>query len=372
MTKGRKILIAIVMCILLVVGIGCTVQGIKIVTAKDDKVAEQWFEPYEENQEKQYLDFMLISDPFAEFELSSKLGLYFVFDTDMYGYIVCMEQARVEKEFADIYEYTFSGGETSPGLGHIEGYAQPINSEMMKYAIEEYNWLWNEELINETNFEDYLGTMYLDTTIKPASEENPATLFMFGIFFIVVFIVGCVVSIRSSKKKVEEEGWQPQSQASVEDNMEVKTPGNIIIAIVASIICASAGALLWIVFFKMGKVTAIAGLAAVGGAIFGYTYLGKRELNIPSGIWCILIGLAMIVLGNAVGYAWDITDAYNNGTPGRAEFLKVFVKLPSLLTENELWRNFFADMALGLIFTVIGGISMFTKKRKEEKKIENE
>ena len=339
----------------------------------------QRFDPTVEYENKQLVEFEMISYPFASFELNDSQGLYFVFDTDMSVYIVCMDNERLETEFKEIYDYTFSDASETAGIGAVEGYAMPIDAELKTIAIEEFNYLWGSDVLTDTNFVDYIGDYYLDTTYIPeSSEESVSTIIIGGIFFLALGIYLIYYGIKGYKKaeqkvaaasdvKVHEDAvTMATAQAgAVSGAGELPVPRNIFVALAASIICAAAGGLLWIVFYKLGRIAAISGYLAVFGAMYGYSKFGKRELKGMSVVWCILAGVAMIVFANYISYTWEIVDAINASNPGRAEFARVFMNMPQMMTEWELWGSFLTDLGMGLIFALIAGVgSLFGKKKK--------
>ena len=107
--KVARAFMAVLGICMLVGGILAGISGISDMTSKHvNDMAAVWFDPYSDTEVKQAVSFEMISYQFASFELSDAQGMYFVFDADMYPYIVCMDNERLETEFADIYEYTFS------------------------------------------------------------------------------------------------------------------------------------------------------------------------------------------------------------------------------------------------------------------------
>ncbi len=167
------------------------------------------FDPYTASDLKQGVSFKMISYAFASFEFSDAQGLYFVFDKDMYAYIVCMDNDRLETEFADIYEYTFSDAGEAPQEGWLEGYAMEIDGELQNIAIEVFNYLWDEEVVNQDNFEEYFGAYYLDTTYVPGEEgKNPVEDMIAAIFAILIggFLVYFeLIGQKRALRKQEEE-----------------------------------------------------------------------------------------------------------------------------------------------------------------------
>lgn len=378
-TGARIWMIFLGMC-MFVIGLICFSFMPEKDSAMDSDEEVIWFDPYAVTEEKQTLIFDMVSYPFASFELSDTQGLYFVFDPQMNVYIVCLENERVETEFADIYAYTFDDTLEYPGIAEIDGYAEEIDAELRAIAIEEFNYLWGSEVFTEDNFEDYIGYYYLDTTYQPEEGESPVVVALMTIFFVGMGIYFLYLGIRKPRKpKVEEVPVDPEIVVPEERNAEaigithttdeigeVPIPRNIVISMLASIVCAAAGGVLWILVYKLGRITALAGYLAVVGAIYGYCKIGRRELNIPAGIWCIFVGLFSICFANYLAYAWEIVDAINASNPGRTDFWHVFGNMPRLMAEMELWTGYFADLAIGIVFALLAGVSnLFGKKKKK-------
>ena len=366
-------------------------------SSEDTEKEAQWFDPMAETEDKQMVKFELISYPFASFELSDSQGLYFVFDSDMCGYIVCMDNERLETEFKALYDYTFSDTAVFPGEGYIEGYAMMIEEDLKSLAIEEFNYLWGEDILTDANFEEYLGAYYLDSTYIPESNgESVAATILGGIFFLVLGVYLIYYGVKGYKKAEEKMAAKSvlsnestttgglkeralgangmveaavidanAAAAAVNGAGELPVPGNILVAMAASILCAAGGGLLWILFYKLGRIAAISGYLAVLGAMWGYSKFGKRELKGLAVVWCILTGLVMIVFANYISYAWEIVDAINASNPGRAEFAKVFMSMPQMMREWELWGSFVTDLGMGIVFALLAGLSsLFGKKKK--------
>ena len=375
-----RILMIVMGLFMLVMGILCIIAGVENDNSDVTEEQVEWFDIYTDYGDKRKMEVEMISYAFANFELSDSQELYFIFDTYTSPYIVCMDNERFATEFADIYEYTFSDSTEPPRIGMVEGYAMEIDEELKAIAIEEFNYLWNSEILTEENFEDYLGYYYLDTTYIPESEEeSPVVVVLTGV---LAFALGAFLfysGIKKPKKettdipKKEQEIVVPQETTAeamglthtVEALGEIPVQGNLIVALLASIVCASAGAILWVVVYKLGRITCLAGLLAVVGAIYGYSKIGKRELTTGAGIWCIVVGLCWIGVGNYISYAWEIMDAVNASNPGRTDFVKVLTNMPWLMEDMELWGSFLGELGIGIVFALLGGVgSLFGNKKK--------
>ena len=379
--KGVRIFLIIMGLVMIALGIVCAFGLFETDTSDVTETEVEWFDSYTDYGDKRKMEVEMISYSFANFELSDSQELYFIFDTYTVPYIVCMDNERFETEFADIYEYTFSDSTEPPRVGMVEGYAMEIDEELKAIAIEEFNYLWDSEILTEENFEDYMGCYYLDTTYQPEAEgESPITMIIVSVLCIGMgaFIIYSGVKPKknepdSVQKKTEDIviPQEPTAEAmglthTTEAVGEVPMQGNLIVALLASIVCAAAGAVLWVVVYKLGRITYLAGLLAVMGAVFGYSKIGRRELTTGAAIWCILVGLCWIGVGNYISYAWEILDAVNASNPGRTDFIKVLTNMPWLMQEMELWGSFFTELGIGIVFALLGGVgSLFGNKKKD-------
>ncbi len=374
--KISRTIFLLIGLVMIFVSVMTILQGTGMI-GKDDKEPEAMlaFDPFTYTEEKQFVAFEMISYPFASFELSDAQGLYFVFDEEMYMYIVCMDNALLETEFAEIYEYTFSDALEAPKVGELEGYAMEIDENLKQIAIEEFNYMWNEEIVNEENFTDYFGEYYLDSTYMPGREgqESAAEMLLSALFGLAIggYLIYYSVTGYKKRAKAVKEAAAPSTEDMVQTPLTTPIAGelpitrNIIVSVLATIVGAAVGGVLWIIFYKLGRIAAIAGYAAVLGAIWGWTKFAKRTLTVKAAVWCIFVGASMIVLANYVSYAWDILDVLNETSQGRAEFMKVLSSMPQLMSEWELWSSFIADLGIGLFLAVVAGLSNILGKKKK-------
>ena len=383
--------------VLMIVGVILLIFGLWNLANYFEDVAEkqnmevQWFDLYSESEELQGLEFMLISDAFAEYTYGTSQGFYIVFDDEMYGYIICMEQDRLAEEFQANYDYTFTDIETVQESGYVEGYAVEIDEEIKEYAIEYFNFFWGEEVMDESNFYDYLGAYYLDTTIEPETENTSIATEVVSIALgILLLIVGiCKLAGRGKRIKAQEQWEKEQREKEIQqafsfdssnpymtdmgtvgeetkaeevrsESPEVQEQGNIAVALIASVICASIGAVLWVVIYKLGYIAGITGCVAAVGALFGYEKIGKRQVSGGAIVWCIFVSLVVLLLGNAVAYAWEFTEAFDSA---KADFFVVLGQLPSILDEYDCIGSFFGDWGMGVFFAAISGFSIGNRKK---------
>lgn len=372
--KIGRFFLGVLGVILLLFGTIALLVGISETKQEPAEEAALWFDPSTDNDGRQMMEFEMISYPFASFEYSDAQGLYFVFDNDMSAYIVCMDNSRFENEFWGIYEYTFGESTEIPEAGIVEGYAMPIDDSLKAIAIEEFNILWDEEVLTDDNFEEYLGSFYLDTTYHPGTdEESPVTTIFAGIFILAVglyMIYYVTKGYKKATKKVQEQSAfaeKKEEEEPVKNTVDLPIPRNLIVSLLAAAIGAALGGLVWIFFYKLGKIAAISGYLAVVGASWGWSKFGRREMTGRAWAMCIAIGVGMIFFANYISYAWEIVDSINASSPGRAQFVKVLTNMPSLMTEWDLWGAFVADLGMGILFACVAGFSGRLGKMKKNR-----
>lgn len=367
----RILILALGVCLILAGAVGIAQHYLEI-NEKGESGEALWFDLYSPSEDLQMLEFLFISEPFAEYSYGSSQGFYLVYDEDMYGYIVCMNNDRLEEEFRANYDYTYEDIERVPALGYVEGYSVEIDEELKEYALDFCNDFWGEEFLDETNFSDYLGNYYLDTTLEPASEGSISTqvvMIVVGLIFVVIAITKAA-DVPLQKTEQEERTNQDNpymndtETVSYSGSPEVEKPGSLLLALIGSVIGACVGGVLWVLIYKLGYIAGITGCVAAVGALTGFRLLGKRETTGGVVVWCVFISLVVLLLGNAVAYAWDFTEAFNEGSPGRAEFFTVLKQLPTVLKEYDCVGSFFGDWVMGVFFAALSGFSLGGRKKK--------
>lgn len=111
-----------------------------------------------------------MTDYFAEVDEGSlNHKSYFVWD-DQYIYIVDLNDKNREK-LNSIYDYSYNEDENAeaPAPVTISGMTKKIPTDLRDLAISSYNKLFDKNFLTKSNFEDYLGVVYLDTFETPTS-----------------------------------------------------------------------------------------------------------------------------------------------------------------------------------------------------------
>lgn len=128
----------------------------------------------------------MLTDPFAS---DDEDEYYFAMDKDKYLCIVVLNKNNVER-LKQIIDYTYSEDEgMTPEAITITGRTKEITSDLKEIAIESYNEMIEEDFLNEDNFEDYFGNIYLNTKLSAVdySTETFAVCVVGIILFILLF-----------------------------------------------------------------------------------------------------------------------------------------------------------------------------------------
>ena len=139
--------------------------------------------------------------PYGFAEEGTDRHYYFASDKEGYLYIIRIQDSTYEKLEA------MCPSEEDGTLDYVfKGYTFKIPAELKKLAIEVANEdIYEEETFTYSNFEDYVGTVYIDETDKPSS-SRANTAMGIGIIagvFTVVLIIAAVSQFVSSRKTVK-------------------------------------------------------------------------------------------------------------------------------------------------------------------------
>lgn len=403
---NKGVAIVLILCAVVVILSGVLLAAVALdeLNGWSEETAEGWFDQNEGGEEKQLLYFQLLTDSFASYELNENRELYFVMDEYGQPYIVCMDKEDRAK-YEDVYEYTYYSGEDDiPVSGRIEGYAMPIDEELKALAIECFNEIWGEEVVDEESFEDYFGSYYLDATYLPGNNDNMRSALMVSMFLLAAGFGILFWTIHARRRTVSEQRQQKEQSPSLaqrasmvqqmehsadeaaaekvsssygdyilngEKNVpdygvkEAAGPGSTLLGVVGALIGASAGGLLWILVYKAGYIAGICGYAAVFGADWGYWKLSRRRPKGGSFVFCVVVGMLMIVFANYLSYVWEIVSAANASGPGSADFGTVFRNLPGMMKAYDLWSSFLTDLVMGLLFSAMAVAGEIAKRRRK-------
>lgn len=168
----------------------------------DDKIA---FNPMQSQSERVSLEVYYLFGPFAEYSEGNVVisELYAAYATDGLWYLVQIgPNSSIPKLGIDVTEDNI--GNLQPI--EISGRSTFLTNELAEFLIEFWNELYQEELYTTSNYADYFGMYYLDTTYN-YDNSNATVFYVLAGIFAVIAIIGFAGTAKENKKrkqKVEE------------------------------------------------------------------------------------------------------------------------------------------------------------------------
>ena len=156
------------------------------------------------------------------------------------------------------------------------------------------------------------------------------------------------------------------------NNQISKSRENIIAGIVGAFLFSLAGAAIYFLLHLIGYIASISGLVGVVCAVKGYALFAKKESK-KGVVIATVIALLVIVLAWYFCLSYDVYEAYKGFyEAGETDFYFTFTEsvrvAPVLLEEPEIASAYYGDLALGLLFCLIGcGSYVFNKLKNASK-----
>ena len=146
---------------------------------------------------------------------------------------------------------------------------------------------------------------------------------------------------------------------------------NVLAGIVGAFLFSLVGGVLWFVIYMFGFIAGISGLVGAICAIKGYTVFAKKE-STKGIVISVVIALLVMVLAWYFCLAYDVYNAYQDWyAAGDIDFTITFAEAVGgayiFLSEPDIAPAYFGDLAMGLIFCVIGGGSYVVNKIRNAK-----
>ena len=139
-----------------------------------------------------------------------------------------------------------------------------------------------------------------------------------------------------------------------------ETHENVIAGIVGALLFSLVGGIIWFVLYSIGIVAAISGLIGVVLAIKGYQLFAKKE-SVKGIIIASVIAFLVLVLAWYLCIGKDVYDAYQEWykkglVSETLTFVESLKAVPIFLKEPEIAAACYKDLAIGLVFALIGAI----------------
>ena len=150
---------------------------------------------------------------------------------------------------------------------------------------------------------------------------------------------------------------------------------NVVAGIVGAFLFSLAGGILWFLLYLMGFVAGKSGLVGAVCAVKGYSVFSKKE-SVKGVIISVVIALLVMVLAWYLCLAYDVFTVHQEWyEEGYIDYTITYfeaVQASSFYLEDpEIGPLYLKDLAIGLLFCVIGGGSYVVNKIKSVKAAQN-
>ena len=153
------------------------------------------------------------------------------------------------------------------------------------------------------------------------------------------------------------------------DNIPSAPRENVIAGIVGAFLFSLVGGILWFVLYLFGWIAAISGIVGVICAIKGYSIFAKKE-STKGIIIASIVAILVLALAWYLCLSYDIFTVYKEFyEAGETDFYFTFseavIVTPEFLKEPEIASSYYKDLAIGLLFGILGAASHIITKVKK-------
>lgn len=158
---------------------------------------------------------------------------------------------------------------------------------------------------------------------------------------------------------------------NLEQNVQTGIKENVLAGIVGAFLFSLVGGALWFILYMVGFIAGISGVVGVVCAVKGYSVFSKKE-SVKGVVISVIITVLVIVLAWYLCLAYDVFDAYQTWYEnGEVDYtLNYFESIRVshyFLADPEIGPAYFGDLAIGLLFCIVGGGSYVVNKIRNAK-----
>lgn len=292
-----------------------------------------------------------LSDAFAA-DFKDEYFYHIVYDHNYEISIVRMtvEQFAGMKAQNDYMYGDFDAKE--PDSVQVQGTAVLLGDDIKEYALEVLDYMFGAGVITSENFEEYVGSCYLDLSRSPnggADFEEIGSLAFGALFFAVIGLACLIDGLRKMIKENEAVNDHEEMAArQCQDEPEVK--GNWILGIVGALFGAMAGAVLWVIIGLLGFIAGLAGFMIMNWALKGYKKFSGK-LDRAGVIICIVIGVVTIPAAGLLECFVELCMAYMKFDLSFSTIKYVAGNFLELMSEGNLWELYAKNLLFGYLLS---------------------
>ncbi len=144
-------------------------------------------------------------------------------------------------------------------------------------------------------------------------------------------------------------------------HMDEETPENVAAGIVGALGGALLGAVVVVIFGRLGYVTALSGLIAAVCSLKGYELLAKK-MSVKGAIISCIAMLVMIYLGHRSDWAIEVAQYF------QVDFFKAFRAIPALIKEDVIEQGqYLKGLFMVYLFALLGAVPTVINSVKGQK-----
>ncbi|GLC82962.1 hypothetical protein [Lacrimispora brassicae] len=145
----------------------------------------------------------------------------------------------------------------------------------------------------------------------------------------------------------------PEAVLQVSAALELK-PSNPFLGVIGALFASLLGVGLWVFIGQVGFIAGIAGFVMLKLALSGYEKLGG-SLDKKGAVLCLILTAGMIAGANLLDYAVSMVRAYFQYEASFETLIYVFANFGNLMSEMDMWGEFFLDLAIGYGLSIWSG-----------------
>lgn len=142
-------------------------------------------------------------------------------------------------------------------------------------------------------------------------------------------------------------------------NPETGIRENVVAGLVGAFLFSLVGGALWFLLARVGFIASVTGLVGVVCAAKGYALFARKE-SVRGVIFASLIAILVLVAAWYLCFGYDIYEAHKEWyEAGEIEYMLTYAEsvsaVPFYLQDSQVGPGYIKDLALGLLFALIGG-----------------
>lgn len=303
-----------------------------------------------------YLKMQYMTEAVAYLEAVESMQYYITLDSEWNPAVICLydsDMATYQPYIDWLYTEETEGG---PQEIQITGYSVPYDAELRQFVIENYNYIFGVDFLNEDNFEEYFGQCYMTVGQSSDSYEN----FNIGIYCMLGVVILIIIGVGISYKSMME-----ATAVTQENVLEVKKVyrGR---GVIGALLGALLGGVLWTVVGALGYISGWIGILIVLFASAGYKLFAKEKSGFGTAV-SLIFSLLVIFPATYLAGVWNFYLELNKNVSEYITLGRAFSGYADYLTKSDGWGAMTYNMVMGYVFMLVAGLYSAAGRSKRKK-----